>query len=111
MACGTTYDAGCDCTDRSNSAGSGNTFIQEQRAAAAAKTVDKIYARACSNASGLEFGAFEHISGDSYTCRGNCSGANLDCTAGSCVEYEAGVDFTAFDFDADEYIGCYFSGG
>lgn len=103
------------CSDRGSTRSAGYTILELNNPASAGFTVASIYCWAASNMSGLETGSFEDTGGGggtgNYTCRGNCSGANMSVSAGSCVELTAGVDFVAYTVQSGEYIGHYFTGG
>jgi len=99
-------EAGQGCADRGSTL-TGYTMVS-QSAASVSGSVTKLscYVDFTGGAGALKF-RFYTVDGDTCTpVDGTLVSVTPAQTAG-CQEFEAGVDFTAFDVEAGQYLGCY----
>lgn len=102
-------DVGATASDRGENFLYGYTIIVLDNPANATGKINHIEIFAHLDMTGVVVGSFYLVSGVTYKCRGSASIPNV--TGGSKTTLTAPTDFTAFDIEVGDYIGCYFTFG
>lgn len=106
---------GADCIGRGSYVPPEYTIVNIDNPATENGTINRIKVWSVDAVTGFETGSFECNdpgTNHEFTCHGNCDGANMSITGGSCVEKAGGaVDFVSYSALDTEYMGHYHADG
>lgn len=102
-------DVGSSCSDRTSSLGHGYTYVDKANPANATGTIDTVCVYSASELYTLSVASFS-ATGNDLTTNGTAFLGDQG-GSGSKTWTAAGNDFTAFNINSGEYIGCYWTGG